>query len=261
MPGKIVSTMFTEERLDKILELVRERKRLSAEDVAAYCQVSLGTIRRDFKKLADRNQINRIHGGITAKDDFAYDSAIDIRSKEHFAVKQAIAGKAAELIGDNEVVAIDAGTTTIHAIPHLKTRNHLTIVAYSLDIANETAKDPHMTTIIVGGTIRPKTLSIVGPEAIAMLQKIHIDTLLLAASAITPEKGLMNGNSMEAEVKKVLMQNADRVILLMDSSKISKKALVAFAPIDDIDILVTDRDAEPTFLQHVAERHVEVVTV
>ncbi len=253
--------MFSEERLDKILDLLGQRKRVSAKEAAAYCHISLGTARRDFKKLAERNQVIRMHGGILAKDDYAYESATDVRKREHIATKKAIACKAAEFVDDGEVVAIDAGTTTVYAVEHLKERKHLTVVTYSLDIANETVKYSHLTTLIAGGTIRHKTLSIMGPETIAMLQKIHIDTLLLATSALTLENGLMNGNSMEAEVKKMLMKIADRIILLVDSSKIYKKALISFASIEDVDVLITDRGAEPSFLQQVAERQVELITV
>jgi DeoR family fructose operon transcriptional repressor len=253
--------MFSEERLEKILDLLRLRKRVGAQEAADYCQVSLGTVRRDFKKLAERNQVIRMHGGILAKDDYAYESKTEIRKEEHTAAKKAIACKAAEFIGDGEVVAIDAGTTTVYAVEHLKEREHLTVVTYSLDIANEAVKYPNLTTLIAGGAIRHKTLSIMGPETIGMLRTMHVDTLLLAASALTLEDGLMNGNSMEAEVKKLLIEIADRVILLIDSSKIYKKALVSFASIEDVDVVITDRDADTSFLQQVAERQVELITV
>jgi DeoR/GlpR family transcriptional regulator of sugar metabolism len=253
--------MLSEERLEHILDLVRQRKRVSAQDAADYCRVSLGTVRRDFKKLADRNQVIRMHGGILAKENYAYELEIDVRKREHTAAKKAIACKAAEFIGNDEVVAIDAGTTTIHTVEHLKERKHLTVMTYSLDAASEAIKYPALTTLIAGGTIRHKTLSIMGPETIAMLQKIHVNTFLLAASALTLEDGLMNGNSMEAEVKKMLMSISDRVILLMDSSKIGQKALVSFASVEDIDVFITDRGAEPAFVQQVAEKQVNILTV
>ena len=253
--------MLSEERLENILDLLRQRRRVSAQDVADHCQVSLGTVRRDFKKLAERNQVIRMHGGILAKDNYAYESETEFRKREHTAAKQAIACKAAEFIGDDEVVAIDAGTTTVHAVEHLKDRKHLTVVTYSLDIATEAIKYPNLTTLIAGGTIRHKTLSIMGPETIAMFRKIHVDTFLLAASALTLERGLMNGNSMETEVKKMLMKISDRIILLVDSSKIYQKALVSFASIEDVDIFITDRGADPSFVQQVAEKQVKIITV
>ncbi len=253
--------MFSEERLERLLDLLRLRKHVSAQEAADYCQVSLGTIRRDFKKLAERNQVLRMHGGILAKDDYAYESRTEVRKGEHSDAKKAIACKAAEFVDDGEVVAIDAGTTTVYTVDCLKEREHLTIVTYSLDIANETVKYPHLTTVIAGGMIRHKTLSVMGPETIDMLRKMHVDTLLLAASALTLEDGLMNGHSMEAEVKKLLIEIADRVILLADSSKIHKKALVSFASLEDVDMFITDHGADPAFIQQAAEKQIEIITV
>ena len=67
--------MFIEERLEKIIELLEQQKRVTVEEAADLCQVSFDTIRRDFKRLVERGQVTRTHGGILAKEDFVYDSS------------------------------------------------------------------------------------------------------------------------------------------------------------------------------------------
>jgi DeoR family transcriptional regulator, fructose operon transcriptional repressor len=253
--------MFIEERLEKIIELLQHQKRLTVEEAADLCQVSVDTIRRDFKKLTERGQVTRTHGGILVKDDFAYDSSTIERQVRNIAVKKAIARKAATFVEYAETIAIDAGTTTFQMIEHLTAHDHLTVLTYGLDIANETIKCPNIATIIAGGMIRRKTASVIGPEALAMIKKMHVSTLFLGANAVNITTGLMTPNSMEAEIKKALIDISDHVILLADSSKINKQALVSFSPLDRVSVFITDTQAAPSFLDDVDKMGVEMVLV
>lgn len=251
--------MFAEERLEKIVELVNQNKRLTVEEATTHFQVSVDTIRRDFKKLSERDLVVRTHGGILTKENFVYSSSYAERRTQNIEPKKAIGRKAAEFIKDREIIAIDGGTTTIEVLGYVKDRSHLSIITYTLDIANETAKYPNITTIIIGGVLIEKTNNIVGPEAVSMIKKMHADTLLLAAEAIDLKSGLMTPNSMDVEVKKALIEISERVILLADSSKINKYSLASFSPLEQVTTFITDIQADEAFLDKVAKMGVDVI--
>jgi DeoR/GlpR family transcriptional regulator of sugar metabolism len=221
----------------------------------------MDTIRRDFKKLSEKGLVVRTHGGILTKENFVYSSSNAERKTKNIAQKKAIGRKAAECISDSEIIAIDGGTTTIEVLEHVKDRHHLSIITYTLDIANETAKYPNITTIIIGGMLIERTHNIVGPEAVAMIKKMHADTLFLATEAIDLKRGLMAPNSMDVEVKQALIEISERIILLADSSKINKYSLASFSPLEKVTTFITDAGADDTFIENVVQMGVHVIRV
>ena len=82
--------MFAEERLEKIVELVDQHKRLTVEEATIRFQVSVDTIRRDFKKLSEKGLVVRTHGGILTKENFVYSSSNAERRTKHIAQKQVL---------------------------------------------------------------------------------------------------------------------------------------------------------------------------
>ena len=261
---KTSGKLFIEERLEKIIELVREKGKVTVEDAMDICSVSADTIRRDFSRLSDQDIVLRTHGGIMLKESTTHYSSIAERIVKNVEVKRRIAERAAGFIGEWDTIAVDAGTTTVQIIPHLQHFEHLTVVAYSLDVAEAAVKNDKITTMMAGGIVRNKTESVVGPDAVAMIGNLHADTLFLATNGLEITKGLMTPNRMEAEMKETLISIADKVILLADSSKIGKRALFPFARLEHIDLLITDKQAEKTqgdFLRHLEKINKEVILV
>ena len=251
--------MFVEERLEQFLNLLGAHGSMTVEQAVELTGVSADTVRRDFNRLAERGLVVRTHGGIVHRDTVAPDSPIRERRVQNAAQKALIARAAASMVVDHETIALDAGTTTVGMIEHLTRLQNLTVITYSLDLAGEVVRRANMTAVILGGMIRESTLSVVGPEAIAMVKSFHANTLFLAANGLSEEHGLLTPNRMEAEVKRALIDSADRVVLLLDSSKIGRRALVSFAPVDAVSTLVTDAGADEEFCDRIRARGIEVV--
>jgi DeoR/GlpR family transcriptional regulator of sugar metabolism len=253
--------MMVEERHRAILDRLRLVRSLSVEEASELCRVSPDTIRRDFRRLAEQKAVRRTHGGILLAEEFAFDSAIPDREVLHQAEKRRIGEYAATLVADGETIAIDAGTTAIEAIPFLGSKQNLTVLTYSLDVARAAVDSGALYCIMLGGLVRQNTYSAVGPDATAMLKRFQANTLFLAANAVSMDRGLMTPNRMEAEVKRGLIEISQRVVLLADSSKIGRRALVSFADTAEIDMLVTDSGAEQEQLRVLEELGIEVVVV
>ncbi|TVQ38546.1 MAG: DeoR/GlpR transcriptional regulator [Spirochaetaceae bacterium] len=251
--------MFVEQRLDQFLQALGARGSITVDQAAELAGVSQDTVRRDFNRLAERGLALRTHGGIMTRDNYVHDSTIRERRIQHAAQKAAIARAAAALVVDNETIALDGGTTTFGVIAHLSPAASLTLITYSLDAAIEVARRPNMSAIVLGGVVREPTLSVVGPDAMAMVRTFHANTFLLGANAVSLEFGLMTPNRMEAELKTALIAISDRVVLLVDSSKINKRALVTFGSLDSVTTLVTDAGADPQFCEQLRQKGTQVI--
>ena len=253
--------MFIEERLEKIMELVHQNRKVKVDDAMHVCNVSADTIRRDFTRLAKNDMVIRTHGGImvnTISMPYSSTSERQIKNKE---AKELIGKKAAEFIPEGGTIAVDAGTSTVEVLSSLNAVQNLNLICYSLDIANEAMKYEHVTLMILGGIIRRKTASITGPDAVAMVSKLHADVLFLGANCFDSEKGLMTPGRMEAEVKESLISIADKVVLMADSSKLRKRAVFTFCPPENIDIFITDSGADKNFIEDIKKYGIETIIV
>jgi DeoR/GlpR family transcriptional regulator of sugar metabolism len=250
--------MFIEERLNKILKLVQDKGRVAVTEASGYLEVSADTVRRDFSRLTEMGLVLRTHGGIMSKESVSFDPGMTEKLVQHKNEKEAIAKKAASLISDSEIVIIDAGTTTERIVKYLPDNKNITVLTDALNVAVESTRRK-INTIILGGIIRNSTLCVTGPDAVEMIKHYHADKLLMGVSALSTSKGMMTPNRMEAEVKKELIKAANQVIVVADHSKLQKTALYSFGTLDDLAVLITDKEADPVVLQELQGREIEVL--
>jgi DeoR family transcriptional regulator, fructose operon transcriptional repressor len=250
--------MFIEERLDKILEIVKREKRLSVKDASNLLNVSGDTIRRDFDRLFDKQLVVRTHGGIVAQNSVSMESSFAEREVQFKEEKERIGRCAADLISENDTIILDAGTTTFEIIPSLSRFESLTVFTNTLNIAYELMMHPHLRVMVFGGLVRRETLTIIGPDTAQMCKNYHVDKLFLSVSGISIEKGLMNPNRYESEIKSELIKTANQVIVVTDSSKINKTALFSFGEIDCVSSFVTDASADSDFIEELKGRDIQV---
>jgi len=253
--------MFLEERLEKILKIVSEKDRLTVKEASVLLGVSNDTVRRDIIKLVKNNLVMRTHGGIVSKNNILFDPALEERVIEHKEEKELIATQASSMINDSEVIILNAGTTTERITKYLSNVKNLIILTNALNIAINTIRYSNIETIIIGGNVRKGNLSIIGPDSINMIKNYRAEKLFIGISSISIERGLMTPNRMEAEINSELLKIANKVIVVTDSSKIGRMSLYSFGTIDDIDAIITDKNADKEFLAELKNRNKEVIIV
>ncbi|QRP43189.1 DeoR/GlpR family DNA-binding transcription regulator [Amycolatopsis sp. FDAARGOS 1241] len=165
-----------------------------------------------------------------------------------------------ELLPDGGAVAFDAGTTTNAVANLLPPTLRLQVVTASLPIINTLLGKENLDVISLDGTLHQSSQSFAGPMTLAAIRELRVRTLLLAASSVTTE-GVYCGNHFDAVSKRALVDVADEVILLADSSKFASSAMVRACSLDDVDVLVTDDGLSEEHRAALAEHHVEVRTV
>lgn len=241
------------ERRLALAELVKQNPVVTVEDLAGRFNVSAQTIRRDFGALEQQGLLTRTYGGaVSRRDDTAQLSreyAFRAREGERAPQKRAIARAALDLVEPESTVIFDASTTALALARELPVDIELTAIVNALHIALELSRRPHVSLTMIGGTLRQTSFSFTGPMSEAALTKLYADTAFISARGLALPRGLTEANPTESALKEMMVANANRVVALVDSSKLGRTALSLFAPLTQIDVLVTDDGVDSAFVE------------
>jgi DeoR/GlpR family transcriptional regulator of sugar metabolism len=248
------------DRRTRILDLVRENGFCSASELSSILKVSEMTVRRDVRQLAGEGLVRVVHGGVSAITTVLGPVDFRLRATQQLDAKRAIARCAVDRIHSGTVIALDAGTTTLEVARQLPSDLRLTVVTHSLPAMAILAGRAATDVIGLGGNLHRETQAFAGPETIRSLSQIRVNTLLLAATAVR-NSAMWCTNSFDAETKRALIASADRVILLVDSSKFETTALMRVAALDAIETVITDDGIEPDTQAALVRNGQDVVVV
>ena len=219
------------------------------------------TIRIDLQALAERKLIVRTHGGAVSGDNTLYEMALTTRREQQVQEKSRIGEAGAALVANGDAIILDSSSTALAIAQHLKNHRHLTIVTNSLAVAQEMLDAPDVTVVMSGGRVRRDTASLVGVDGLAMLGKFNIQKGFFGAHGITIEDGLTDVSADEAEVKRRMAEMCRQVIAVLDATKWGKVGLVSFARLDQINSVITDRDAPPNLVAEIRALNTEIILV
>ena len=252
--------MLTEERRQRVLEVLAKVGTLHTIRIAECLGVSEMTIRRDLSVLERRGLLQRVHGG--AQPPPPHFAERERRSGSAHKAKERIGKLAAAQINDFETIYLDAGTTCLELARELKLREvrGVSILTHAVNIAAELAGSPRLTVIQVGGEIYADSYSATGPTTLATLGRFSFDRMFLAAVGLHPRFGVTSTNLLEAEVKVASRRRAAWVGLVLDSSKWQRQALTRVAELHDLDLLISDAALSPEARLHLETAGVAVLT-
>ncbi len=237
--------MYAPERHQQILETARAHGRVDVNGLARDLDVTPETVRRDLTTLERHGLVRRVHGGAIPVERLGFEPGLAAREGVLAGEKERIAKAALDELPDGGAVILDAGTTTVRLAELLPTDRELTVVTHALPVAMILATRPGITLHVVGGTVRGRTLAAVGEWALRDLRDIHADVAFLGANGVTCEHGLTTPDLAEATVKRALVAEARRTVVLVDHTKVGRADFVHVAPLSAVDTIVTDSGVDP----------------
>lgn len=255
--------LYLQERRSTIEALLTENGRVSVEDLTLKFGVSNVTIRNDLAALEEAGILRRTHGGAIAfsSNSGLADPIFAERQTVQADEKDRIGQAAASLIEDGDIIALDNGTTSYFVARYLGERRDLTVVTNCLPIAVELENRPGITVMVTGGVIHSGSMALVGAWARNNLSTINIDKAFMTSKGITPDEGLTDVNSFIVETKRTIVSVARQTIAIVDHTKWGRKSFASFAAMEDVDTVITDRDAPHEMVEQVKARGVDVVVV
>jgi len=256
-------------RWSALLDLLAQHGRLSVAQVVESLGVSEATVRRDFGDLAAQQLVTRTHGGVVASA-VAYDLPVRYKQAGKDTAKDRVASCAADLVAEGSVVGFNGGTTTSATARRLAARADLaasskrpsiTVVTNALNIATEMVLRPFIRCVSLGGVARPESYELSGPLASMVLGELWLDTVVLGVDAVSAAGGATCQHEGEAGINSLMVQRADRVVVVATGDKVGRRAFARICPSERISILVTDASAPPEALDELRTAGVSVEVV
>jgi DeoR/GlpR family transcriptional regulator of sugar metabolism len=253
--------MLAAERQRVILNLIRQQGRVTVTELGERFIVSPNTIRRDLQSLQKSGLVTVVHGGALYSENNDSEIPFPKRQVSEVNQKNLIGARAAQLIGENEAIILDAGTTTQGIARVLHSRQDLTVLTNALNIALELEDSPGIVTILAGGVIRAKSNCLIGTIAERTFSEWHVNKAFLSAGGIDLEIGLTNPNPFEVPIKQAMIKAAQQVILVAGSEKFGRCSLVPFAPLAAIHTIVTDNQINSEIAAKIRDLGIDLIIV
>jgi len=223
--------MLTEERKAYILKELAQRQTIKTSDLVLGTKASESTIRRDLKELEQEGQLKRIHGGASTLLHLNTELSMVEKADLYLAEKKAIARAAAHLIEPNDVVYLDAGSTTYEMLPFIL-RTDIRIVTNSILHAHYLAQH-QIPTIMIGGRLKLSTQAIIGSEGVKQLGQYHFSKAFMGMNGVHHQYGFTTPDEEEAMVKATAMRQASQCFILADHSKFEALSFAKVSNLED----------------------------
>ena len=247
------------ERRRAILSAVGDAGFVSVTELTRRLGVSDMTVRRDLRKLAQQGTVRIVHGGVSALSTSPHSPAFTGRAEEHATGKRAIGEAVARSLSLRATIAVDAGTTTYAVVQALPDSFRGTVVTHSIPVMQLMLSRGLGRVVGLGGELLGESQAFIGPRTVAAVAGLRVQTLLLGAAAVD-DQGIYVSTDNERPTKLALMSIADRVVLLVDSSKFLASAPVHLCGWDEISAVVTDAPPPNAVLEQLP-RLAEIVEV
>ncbi|WP_342558123.1 DeoR/GlpR family DNA-binding transcription regulator [Metasolibacillus sp. FSL K6-0083] len=224
-------------RRNEISKLVNQKNYVEISDLSNRFNVSEMTIRRDLEKMENEGLLIRVLGGAKPIQKSFVEDNLNLRASENLLSKQVIAREAVKLIEDGDVIGFDASTSAAEVAKLVKDFKNITVVTNNITITLDLISS-EITTILLGGYVRPNSISTMGTSLKKYMESINIDKMFVSARGLTLQEGLTDSTIDEGEAKQAMIHKSNQIIALVDHSKIGVKKLFQVIPSDEINTII-----------------------
>lgn len=245
-------------RQSQLLDAVRAQGAASVEALAERFGVTLQTVRRDVKLLAEAGLLARFHGGVRVPSSTTENIAYRQRQALNADGKQRIAKAIAARVPNGCSLLINLGTTTESVAQELLQHQGLRVITNNLNVAALLADNKDCEVIVTGGVVRSRDRGIVGEAALDFIRQFRVDIGLIGISGIEADGTLRDFDYREVKVARAIIEQSREVWLAADHGKFNRPAMVELARMDQIDILFTDAPPPEPFPRLLADAGVQL---
>lgn len=237
---------------DILRELLRDGD-ITVEQMAKTFAVSPSTIRRDLRELERAGLLRRTHGGAMLVEPSLYEpfrhvSSFGEQEQRCAAEKRRIGLAAAEMIANGEIVSIGAGTTTTQVARGIRHRKNITVVTNAVNIAMELSHRSDLKIFMAGGFLSTDWFALVGAAAIQSVSEMFVDKIFIGGDGIHPEHGITTNYPDQAAIHRQMLKQARYRVVVADHRKLGITGTTLICPINELDLLITDKGATKAML-------------
>ena len=230
---------YTQRKQEIINLLKQSNEALSIDVLCNKIYASRSTIRRDLIQMESEGLIIRHFGAVSLTPSSSKENTAVYRGLENTEKKTVIARTASALLHDNMVLFLDSSSTVSYLVPYLAVHENLTVITNGIDTALKLNSTAGVTCFLCPGKVKHNSYSIIGDFACSFLDNFRADLAILSCKAISPS-GLYEGDDSQALIKRHMMQQAERTVVLCDSTKANCQGFIRLSPFQNIHLLITD---------------------
>lgn len=233
--------MLAKIRRDKIFEIIKTDGAVDVSYLVEKFAVSIETIRKDLLFMEQNGQLKRVHGGAVKIGEMKQFGSLKYRNEENTSLKHELSLKAIELIEEGDIIAIDSGSTAIVFSEELKKRfKNLTIVTYCRDVFEMLCDYEDFNVILCAGHYLKGENAFYGDFVINTLNQIHVKKAFVFTSGVSLQYGIFDFQKELYTIQKTMLQCADKVYILADSSKFEKTGFLKLCEMREDYTYITD---------------------
>ena len=248
--------MLAEERISKIIGIIKSKGTVRVDELARELDVSLMTVRRDLERLKNEGVLERCHGGAILKKEVSYKEKQTLQIDK----KIKIAQRCAKLVRKGDTVFLDAGTTTYEIAKQICDIPSIAIITNDIEIARFLL-ETNVHLILCGGTVQKSTGSMVGDFAIQMMEDVRTEIAFIGAASIDDEFNVLTPTSNKAVFKRTACKYANRSYLVVDSTKFGKQALLKVNHLSDYTGVITDRVFSDKENEKIKKNNINIISI
>lgn len=234
---------------------------VTTAQVSRELGVSVETVRRDFLFLERENRLIRVHGGAVLPNGSVERMPLSERLEMNREEKRMLSEKACEFIKENDIIAIDSGSTATEFADILRQKfNSLTVITNSIDVFGLLQNKAGFKLILIGGTYYPDDRAFCGALALETYKGLHCDKAFIMPAAISLKNGISDCGERTSAVAKQLFECADSIFILADSDKFEKNALYRIAPTSNSFTYITDSEISEELKRLYRENGITVIS-
>ncbi len=254
------ATILPAQRRQRILEILQQEPIIRGARLSEMLGVSEMTIRRDLDTLEQQGMVERTHGGAILRQQKVDGKFFYHRSrKQNPGQKQSIAQRAASLVEDHDTIFIGEGYTASQILGHIDPQRPVTVFTNNLAVlpgAGRTAAE----VILLPGVYDADTQSVAGPLTLEMIERIHADKLFLGADGLSLRSGMTTPNLEIAVIERSMIRHTrGKVIVMAEHTKFGMVAQVEIAPMEHIDVIITNREIPGDFRNDLEKLDIELI--
>ena len=251
--------MMPRERLEIIKQIALEEKIVYVSKLSEKFSVSEETIRRDLDKLAKQDILTRSHGGAVINiENYNKEQCFYKLPNDNVENKKYITEKVINFIKEGSTIVADSSSTVLEALKLMKNRADVTVVSNSISMFQELSES-RLNFISTGGNVNSKSRSFQGSTTKDIIRKYNVDIALVGCMGMDFDRGISDLDEAEVEIKRTMINQANKVILLVDHTKYDKNSLVKLFDYEDIDHIITDKEPRNEWMNLLRSRNIDVI--
>jgi DeoR/GlpR family transcriptional regulator of sugar metabolism len=250
--------MLAVTRLNKIKEIVYEKKSVTVLELAELFKITPETIRRDLKTLEDSGLLKKTYGGAYIEDGVTNEVNFSIKENIMVETKKMIAKKCRSFISNGDSIFLDPSTTSYYICDEI-TDMRLTVLTNSLKVINKLSEHRDISLISLGGAFFNKSMSFAGRNAVQNLNNYFVDKAFISCEALSIENGITDSNEELSLVRQLAIKRSNETYLLADHTKFDKACFINTNNFENINYIVVDKKLTSDWDIFLEQHQIELV--